>query len=117
VLENAEAAGRYVLLELKASKMALVGGKHIVIPETVKQDLAWVVVSIGPRAPDACALPLETGDRVVFQGGTRVAIGDRTFCCVDAGGIMLKLNRDVASRYFDGEDAPAILTSISEQVQ
>lgn len=117
VMEGADASGRNVLLKLKASRTALVGGKRLVVPDSVKQDLAWVIVAVGPKAQDAAGLDLEPGDRCVFVGGVKFVVGDETYASVDGAAIQFRLNREVAAKYFDGENAPAVLTSMEGGLQ
>jgi co-chaperonin GroES (HSP10) len=115
ILRGAECGGRYVLLENRAWDTANVGGKRLVVPDSVKQDLAWVVVAIGPKALDVCAIDVGVGDRVVFQGGTKLVIGKRLFAIIDAASLMLKLDREHAGKFFDAEGA--VLTTISGEMQ
>ena len=110
ILDKARAPGRWVLCETRATEKTEAG---IYLPESVKQGLANVVVSVGPKVADVLGFELNVGDRVVFVGGNEMALGGRRFTMVDAASINIVLDPEVAGRFFDREDAPAIVPTIS----
>lgn len=105
LLEGAKAPGRWVFCETRVATKTQGG---LFLPDTVKQGLGNVVVSVGPKVADALGFELHEGDRIVFVGGQEMALGGRRFTMVDAGGIMLRLDPAVAGEFFDAEDAPLV---------
>lgn len=110
IVDGAKAVGRYVLCEMRAAKKTS-GGLYV--PDDVKQALAYVVRSVGPKVADACGTEIKPGDRVVFNGGVHMQLGSKHLHLVDAASIVLVLDRNSAGEWFDN-DAPAVLTSMVE---
>jgi co-chaperonin GroES (HSP10) len=101
IMDDAQAMGRYLILERKTLGGATKG--KIVIPDAVQDVPAWIVVSKGKDV----TIPVEEGDRVLFQGGSKVEFDSRTFGFVDQGAIMAVLSKDVSRKYFS-ENAPHV---------
>lgn len=112
ILDGAKAVGRYVLCEMKAATKTSGG---LFIPDDVKQALAYVVRSVGPKVKDACGFDIREGDRVVFQGGSHMQLGTKHLHMVDAASIVLVLDGNSAGKFFDGDAVDvSLLTSVAE---
>lgn len=98
ILDGARASGRNILVEQKYAEKTASG---LIIPDSVKQSMAWVVLSVGPKASEACGLDLAYGSRVVFSGAQEMALGGRKFGFVDAGQILCVLDPETAAKFFD----------------